>query len=886
MSWIRREESLLDKCRNLIEEEILDEIFYQCKVQEKGLSSSFVEGLCLKEWKNCEFIFDPSRSHFKGKWNEIIGLEEIKRELIRLVQHPFLLKDKDIEPVRAILLFGPDGCEKRPLVQALAHESKAKLEILSPRQFDQLSSLIDESTESTILFLDEADLIAPPVEFKQVAVATYRMQDPLMSLMTAIAKIKSTTNPVVLILATDNPELISSILLKQEYVSESIYVPPPDLEERKAIFEKLMAEKPLASDVDFQKLAEKTKNFSVYDIRKLIKNVELSWAEKSFEEEKKEITMDDFIDEMDEVVPSITRSILSRFEQSARKYAAIEKEIKKEVKLDWDVIGGYESVKEQLKNIVAILTSEETIQQYGLKPPRGILLFGPPGCGKTYMTKVMSSVADANFQYVLASDLLSKWLGESEQRISDIFTTAKINPPTILFFDELDGLAFERARTTDHPYLVTILSTFLAEVSELTPDDYVLVVGATNRPEDIDPAFLRPGRFDERIAIGPPDEQARREIFKIHSKDLPLAEDVDFDILAKKTKNYTGAEIEYICHSTQRTVARGAMRTGFRKITMKDFLNQIAMTKPDLSDEDIKAFREMAERFERRGHPVPKREWEEITWDDIGGLHEAKKFLKEHITIPLKHVEEIKEYGMKPRQGIILYGLPGVGKSLLIKAAVRDSGANFFTFSALDLTSILAYRTDGHKRFRELLKDAERVAPSVILLENIETIPTETAVFIASELSKLKHESPVIFVCETSYLAEIPEVLKRLNQIEYIIPIPPPNFEERLEILKIKSKSFPIVEDIDFSKIAEKTKYFTGSDLNKLLRDASHLVFLRKLETKSDAKITMEDILQAIPRVEPTLTQDQIEEFERQARKIQRGKVPLRRDPSYSLFYG
>ncbi|MHA1248362.1 MAG: AAA family ATPase, partial [Candidatus Helarchaeota archaeon] len=869
------------KCKYLREIDILGVKFFECSIQNKGVPTELVNSLCLsKKWSDCDHIFNPERSHLKGKWNEIIGLEDIKKQLVQKVQHPFILsrlKNIKIEPVKTLILFGPDGCEKISLVHALAEESHAKLEIISFKQIEELNSKIDEikDDEPTIILINEIDLVAPPVESKQIYLATFRIQDPIISLMTAIHKIKSSNKPIVLIMVTDNPEIVSSLILKQEYISEIIYVHPPTKEDRKKILNKLLQNLPLDDKIDFDLLAKKTNNYSVHDLRKLVKIVELKWAEESYEKQRK-ITMKDILDALDDVVPSLTKSLIQQFELSAIRYGAMEKKFRKE-KLSWDDVGGYDSIKEQLKNIESMLTSKETYEKYDVHPPKGVLLFGPPGCGKTYIARVLSDSTNANFIYASAPDLLSKWLGESEQKIRDLFVTAKMNPPTILFFDELDGIAFERSRTTDHPYLTTILSTFLSEFSDLTPEDHVLVIGSTNRIEDIDPAFLRPGRFDERIAVPPPDFQARKEIFRIHLKRVELSDDVDFDLLAEKTKNYTGAEIAYVCETTKRKKAVNAIKTGkYSKISMNDLLESIEATKPDLSLDDIEEFKDTIEKFERRGRFPPEIIKEPVSWEDIGGLKDVKKFLREHVVQPFIHHTEASKFGISPKKGIIIYGLPGTGKTSLVKAITTESNANLFKFSALEFTKIFLYRDNAPKNFRDLIRDAERLAPSIIHLENVEAIDSlEAALFIQSEIEKIRKEIPILLICETINFEGIPEILQASNQIQYVIVVYPPSYEERLEILKLKTKNMNLKENFSFKLIAEKTNLYTGSDLNKLVEEAAHIAFTRKFSNNcsdSDNKINENDFIQAMKIVEPSLTQEIVEEFKKSVQKIKKSK--------------
>ena len=1160
------------QCIHLQDKPYVNEDFFKCGVIHELLPGERVSELCqTKIWRKCEYIYDPTRAHSEGKWNEIVGLDVVKRELIQKVQHPLLFYQKystvGVLPQKVILLFGPDGCGKARLSKVLAHEIGAHLETLIPREIDRLKTIVQEATEPTIIFLDEVDMVAQPVEyFQQRSLPLAR--DPVLVLMDSIETLEELPSPVVLIMATDNPKLILRTLLKQDYIPEILYVPPPTLQEREKIIRKLLKSRPLAADVDFGRLAELTRDFSVLDIKKFIRNLELEWLEISFKEPQPvEITMEQLVRQIKDVVPSLSNALISQYEQAAKRWGAMEEELrrKREKKLTWDDIGGYEDVKEQLKDVLAVLEEEtETVSQYNLKPPNGIILYGPPGCGKTYFVNVLASITKANFHSVTAGSLLSKWYGEAEQNITELFATAKVDPPSIIFFDELEGLfqtrgeaspvhsrivsvflqelsnltpedrvivigatnrpqdvdvAFLRpgrfdeligiglpdlearkrifevhakdmpldddvsfdmlAEKTDmftgaeiaficdtarkavakealksgfrkikmedflnqilqakpglteddvrqfneaqerfgrrkyapkkivekekiltwddfggynevkeymknlvkileseelleryglkppkglllygppgcgksylskvlaaeteanmkvisagimmskwygetekqiHDLFVqarrnpptilffdeleglfvrreaigtgfsghkTVVSTLLTELSELKPEDRVLVIGATNRPQDLDPAFLRPGRLDERIGIGPPDLQARKAIFKVHTRNMPLAKDVDFDILALKTEKYTGAEIEYICNQTRRAVAIEALTSGFRKVKMDDLLDQLTITKPGLSEEDIRLFEEAQERFERQLISISKQKvWEDVTWDDIGGVSEVKDFLKNYVGFLVQHFDEIRTSGLSSGGGVILFGPPGCGKTLLIKAAVRDAKVNFFKFSALELKIAV----DGFNKFSDMLRDAEKVAPSIIALDDLESTKSLTtqdiALFIASELEKIPKETPLIVLCETIDLAGIPEVLKNLNRIEYILPVPAPNAEDRREILEIKTKKLDLEKDVDFIELAKKTKYFTGADLEKLCREALRISFTKQVRKRSPS-LSMDDFLEALSKIEPTLSEEQINKFRRQVPEIQKSKYPLRKHISQDLY--
>ncbi|MHA1385405.1 MAG: ATP-binding protein, partial [Candidatus Helarchaeota archaeon] len=296
--------------------------------------------------------------------------------------------------------------------------------------------------------------------------------------------------------------------------------------------------------------------------------------------------------------------------------------------------------------------------------------------------------------------------------------------------------------------------------------------------------------------------------------------------------------------------------------------------KPDLSEDDIKRFQEIRDRFERRGVVTKIKRIDEVSFDDIGDLGPIKEFFKKNLLLSLVHPKEIKEYGLPAKKGIILFGPPGTGKSLLSKALVKESKANYFIFSALELTNWFSVR-ESSKKFHELLHDAERVAPSIILLQNLELIPREVAVFITNEFEKIKKEAAVLLICETSDLSKIGDIL--LSSFDYIIPVPPPTEEERVEIFKKLASQFPTDKNLDFSLLSKKSKFFVGADILKVFRGAAQDAIQRKLSNAPKPLIQNEDLLENLKNTKPSLSRQYLEEFYRQVKIIGAQKIPFKK---------
>lgn len=359
-------------------------------------------------------------------------------------------------------------------------------------------------------------------------------------------------------------------------------------------------------------------------------------------------------------------------ERASQVQVKSKKKDEEEKKASWDEIGGYEDVKKEIKEYIEFpLKNKEIAKTYGLRPPKGVLLFGPPGCGKTLMMRALAGEAKLNFIYVNVSDIMSKWYGESEARLKELFANARKNSPCILFFDEIDTIGVRRETHSGDSVTPRLLSLMLSEIDGLHSDDGVIIVGSTNVPQTLDKALLRAGRFDKLIFIGPPNRQARIEILKVHCAGKPLAPDVDLAKIADMTERYSGADLANICQEAARKVAVEALENkNERKITMQDFTEIIQRYKPSITLqmlEEFEKFRLDYERRSRKSEDVKEGE-DKITLDDIGGYDKVKQELRELLELQLKYAKLMEQMKVPPIRGLLLYGPPGVGKTMMAKA--------------------------------------------------------------------------------------------------------------------------------------------------------------------------------------------------------------------------
>ncbi|MCC6059817.1 MAG: CDC48 family AAA ATPase, partial [Thermofilum sp.] len=383
-------------------------------------------------------------------------------------------------------------------------------------------------------------------------------------------------------------------------------------------------------------------------------------------------------------------------------------------RVTYEDVGDLEEVKQKIREMVELpLRHPELFKHLGIDPPKGVLFYGPPGTGKTLLAKAVANESGAYFIAINGPEIMSKFYGESEQRLREIFEEAQKNAPAIIFIDEIDAIAPKREEVTGEVEK-RVVAQLLALMDGLKERGQVIVIAATNRPDDIDPALRRPGRFDREIAFPVPDKRARREILQVHTRNMPLAEDVNLDELAEVTHGFTGADLAALC----REAAMRALRRYLPKIDIEseripaEVLKEMKVTRADffeaLKDIQPSALREVYIE-------VP-----EVHWDDIGGLEEVKQQLREAVEWPLKHPEYFKEMGIDPPKGILLYGPPGTGKTLLAKAVATESEANFIGVKGPEVLS--KWVGESERAIREIFRKARQAAPCVVFFDEIDSI--------------------------------------------------------------------------------------------------------------------------------------------------------------------
>jgi len=527
-------------------------------------------------------------------YEDIGGLKkEIQRvrEMIELpLKHPELFDRLGIEPPKGVLLYGPPGTGKTLIAKAVASESNANFisingpEIMSKfygQSEENLRKVFDDAEKNapSIVFIDEIDAIAPKRE-EVTGEVERRVVAQLLALMDGL----KTRGKVIVIAATNRPEALDPALRRPGRFDREIEVGVPTKNGRKEILQIHTRGMPL-ENVDLDHLANITYGFVGADLEALCKEAAMNslrgiLPEINLEEEK--------------IPPEVLEKIRVTRKDFEEALKAIEPSAMREVyvqtpNVKWDDIGGLDMVKQELKESVEWpLKYPERFKKMGIRPPKGIFLYGPPGCGKTLLAKAVAHESEANFISVKGPEILSKWVGESEKAVRKIFRKARQVSPSIIFFDEIDSIASVRGMEVGSRVGERVVDQILTEMDGLEELSNVIVIGATNRPDIVDPSLLRPGRFDRKILVPAPDKKAKLEILKVHTKNMPLAEDVDLEYIAEKTENFSGADLEGLV----REAAMIALRENkdAEKVTMAHFKKALEEMTPSIDKETIKSY--------------------------------------------------------------------------------------------------------------------------------------------------------------------------------------------------------------------------------------------------------------------------------------------------------
>jgi transitional endoplasmic reticulum ATPase len=557
----------------------------------------------------------------------------------------------------------------------------------------------------------------------------------------------------------------------------------------------------------------------------------------------------------------------------------------------YEDIGGLHEEIQRVREMVELpLRHPELFQRLGIEPPKGVLLHGPPGCGKTLLARAVANESEANFFSINGPEIMSKFYGESEARLREIFQQAQQNAPSIIFIDELDAIAPKREEVTGEVER-RVVAQLLALMDGLGGRGNVIVIGATNRPGALDPALRRPGRFDREIEIGVPDKKGRYEVLQIHTRGMPLhgvekpegeksGEDVDLKKLSDMTHGYTGADLSALGRET----AMKALRRYLPQINLEEErIPPSVLEKMEVTMEDfVNAYKEVTPTAMREVYiEVPT-----VHWDDIGGLDGVKQELKESVEWPIKNPEIFQRLGIKPPKGILIYGPPGCGKTLLARAVATESEANFITIKGPEVFS--KWVGESEKAIREVFRKARMAAPAVIFFDEMDSlVPRRGAGFsdsgvservisqLLTEMDGVVTLEDIVIIGATNRPDMVDPAVLRPGRFDRLIYVPEPDEQSRLQIFKIYTKGMPLTKDVDMTSLTAMSKGYSGADIEALCREAAMIALRRDVNSK---EVTMKDFQDAIKRAGPSVTPDMekwYKGFMQQVRQVQKPATPV-----------
>jgi transitional endoplasmic reticulum ATPase len=546
----------------------------------------------------------------------------------------------------------------------------------------------------------------------------------------------------------------------------------------------------------------------------------------------------------------------------------------------YEDIGGLHEEIQRVREMVELpLRHPELFQRLGIEPPKGVLLHGPPGCGKTLLARAVANESEANFFSINGPEIMSKFYGESEARLREMFQQAQKNAPSIIFIDELDAIAPKREEVTGEVER-RVVAQLLALMDGLSGRGNVIVIGATNRRSALDPALRRPGRFDREIEIGVPDKQGRHEVLQIHTRGMPLSEGVDLEKLGRMSHGYTGADLAALCRET----AMKSLRRYLPQINLEEErIPPDVLEKMEVRMEDfLNAYKEITPTAMREVYiEVPT-----VHWNDIGGLQDVKQELREAVEWPLKNPQMFERLGIKPPKGILLYGPPGCGKTLLARAVATESEANYITIKGPEVFS--KWVGESEKAVREVFRKGRMSAPAVIFFDEIDSlVPRRGSGFgdsrvtervlsqLLTEMDGIVALEDVVVIAATNRPDIVDTAILRPGRFDRLIYVPEPDEESRLKIFEIYTKDMPLTNDVDLGQLTTATKNYSGADIEALCREAAMLALRKNIEAK---EVMMEDFQGAMKQIGPSITPDMekwYKNFMSQVRQVKKPATPV-----------
>ncbi len=548
--------------------------------------------------------------------------------------------------------------------------------------------------------------------------------------------------------------------------------------------------------------------------------------------------------------------------------------------INYEDIGGLSEEIKKIREMVELpIKHPEIFQKLGIAPPKGVLLHGPPGTGKTLLAKAVANESEAHFILLNGPEIMSKFYGESEKKIRDIFEEAEKNAPSIIFIDEIDAIAPKREDVGGEVER-RVVSQILTMMDGLKSRGNVVVIGATNRVNALDSALRRPGRFDREIIINVPDKKGRLAVLKIHTRGMPLTKDVKLDKISSITHGFVGADLEALSKEAAMSVLRKflpKLKLDSEEQIPPEVLSKLVVTKDDFTDA-LRVVRPSAMREVLVETP-------NIDWDDVGGLDNVKGELKEAVEWPMKYPDSFKRMGIRPSRGILLFGPPGTGKTLLAKAVAKESEANFIQVKGPSLLSMWVGKSE--EGMRKIFERARQVAPCVVFFDEIDSLAgrrgAETGTKVTervlnqmlAEIDGLEDLNDILIIGATNRPDMLDPALLRPGRFDRILLVNAPEEEGRKMILEIHTKNMPLTKNVKIKEIARKTVGFTGADLEALVREAAMLALRESIDSKEVNKKHFEEALKKIKPSVTKATMDVYKKVEESFLKSAKAAVPV-----------
>ena len=577
-------------------------------------------------------------------------------------------------------------------------------------------------------------------------------------------------------------------------------------------------------------------------------------------------------------ITKTTPNHVVKIDRSTNLTISTEMTVDRKVRVTYEEVGGLRHEVKAMREIVELpLRHPELFARLGVEPHSGILLYGPPGCGKTLIAKVLASESEANMYSINGPEIMNKYYGETEAKLRDIFKEAKDNSPSIIFIDEIDAIAPKREEAYGDVEK-RVVAQLLALMDGLNDRGNVIVLGATNRPDSVDPALRRPGRFDREFEISVPNEDGRIEILLIHIRGMPVAEDVNLKDLASELHGYTGADIKSLC----REAAMKAIRRYLPEIDLEtekipsEILQSMQIKLIDFYD----AMQEVVPTAMREFYVERSKIW----WQDVGGLDDVKNALTDNLILAMKEPTKFTKIGIKPPKGALIYGPPGCGKTLIARALSTETGANMILVRGPEILS--KWIGESEKAVREIFRKAKASSPCVVIFDELDSLAKHKSgeggvseTILSQLLTEIEEgiSSRVVVIGITNRPDILDNSLLRTGRLDLVLYVPPPDEKGRLEIIKILTKKMPLANDVKLKEIAVATQNYTGADLSALCREAA-VQAMRNNATK----ITSADFANGLKQVKPSITKE-VDQWYNTVRESISNVVPKTGEKS---FYG